>query len=124
LIKSRKLEKVLNARSRVASLALLCLLGHVLFVSITHHHKPTKINTGTAAHLTDAGHHESGNAPGSNGDSDCFSCRLQRNFTSSIQTASIVVQFLGELQIQDTICWEPRFADAPLNVSGRAPPFV
>jgi hypothetical protein len=111
-------------RSRTASLALLCLMAHALFVSVTHHHKPAQSSQPARAIITDARHGDSSHTPDSNGDAHCLSCRLQRNFNSNVQATSLTVQFSDQPAVRDTLWCEPRLVGASLQFSGRAPPLA
>jgi hypothetical protein len=111
-------------RSRVISIAMLCLFAHALFVSVTHHHSSRSNSSAPSASVTAENGGESDSSPGSTSDAHCLSCRLQRNFTSNVHSASIVVQPFDEpLTIE-----APNIAAAVTGSArllfGRAPPLT
>ncbi|HXI92861.1 MAG TPA: DUF2946 family protein [Blastocatellia bacterium] len=121
MIKLDKLKR--SQRSRVTSIAMLCLLAHAFFVSVTHHHNsPQNLSSKLTASLTTSGNDGSGATPGSAGDAHCLSCRLQRNFASNVHPASVVVQPLQEPLSRETTLSEPRSLGSSFIFSNRAPP--
>ena len=112
-------------RARVISIAMLCLFAHALFVSVTHHHNPAYDDSAAAnACLTSEHHDKSGEAPGASHDSHCLSCRLQRNFTSSIHSATVVVQSFQAGRLRDVQQLEPRLRGSCRILPSRAPPLT
>jgi hypothetical protein len=123
LIKPVKLNTIIRSRSRVASLTLLCLLAHAFFVSITHHHASLH-KSAPAANVTMTAENDGGSGakPDSTDDSHCLSCRLQRNFTSNIHTATVVVQPIEEPLYVEPFLVERCSRGSSLLIFGRAPP--
>ncbi len=102
---------------------MLCLLAHAFFVSVTHHHNSQQyLSANATASVTADNSGGSGATPGSAGDAHCLSCRLQRNFTSNVHPASVVVQPLQEPLSRQTTLSEPRSPGSCFSFSDRAPP--
>ena len=122
---SNKLTTRSNRRSRVHSLALLCLMAHALFVCLTHHHdaRPEHFSlTAASVAADDDGH--SGSSTGSNGDSHCLSCRLQRSFVSDTHTTSLIVTAITEALSCEAFLSTPHSRKVSVILFGRAPPLV
>ena len=123
LIKTAKLK--MSPRSRVTSLALLCLVAHALFVCTTHHHQSRRdlsAPPGTNVKVMAAG--ESGPDSQSGSDSHCVSCRLQRNFVSNVHTASVPIEPLQEPVSCETEKLQHAPSGSSLLLFGRAPPLA
>lgn len=112
-----------NSRSRVISLAMLSLIAHAAFVSVTHHH-PVRNEAATSATEKFVANDKtnSQSAPDSGGDTNCLSCRLQRNFTSNVQAPCFVVQLLSEPLRRETPKPQTVHWGSSLLLFGRAPP--
>ena len=110
-------------KSRIASTAMLCLLGHALFVSVTHHHNSTGVHSAAGASVSD-NPGNSGASPESGSDAHCLSCRLQRNFTSNIHPSSVTIQSQYELLIRETPRYQATSRECSNLLFGRAPPLV
>lgn len=107
------------------SLALLCLVAHALFVSVTHHHSPRQnLSAQVTESVTAADTGNSGAVPDSNSDAHCLSCRLQRNFTSNVHTASVLIHPLEEPISREALFLQPGSAGSSLLLRGRAPPLA
>jgi hypothetical protein len=114
----------INLKSRVASSAMLCLLGHALFVSVTHHHNSTGLRfAGDTASVSD-NPGDSGASPESGSDAHCLSCRLQRNFTSDIHPSSVTIQSQSEPLMRETPHYHATCGGCSTLLFGRAPPLV
>ena len=111
--------------SRVASIAMLCLLAHAFFVSVTHHHSSHQnLAANGAASVSTDNSGGSGPTRGSASDAHCLSCRLQRNFTSNVHPASVLVQPLHEPLSRQTTLTAPCSPGSCFIFSNRAPPTI
>jgi len=121
LTKPRKINR--NSRSRVIALASLVLIAHATFVSVTHHHPlSSQDSTASDKRLIAADRGSSQSAPESSDDSNCPSCRLQRNFSSTINTEPFVVLQLQPPSIREFSLSAAYSKSSPLFLFGRAPP--
>ncbi len=123
MTKRSKYDRRLDQKPRVASLAMLCLVGHALFVSVTHHHKPSLPFAPSSAVVTDKSNDAGGGSELSS-DGDCTLCRLQRNFTSNIQTASILVQQFDQTLNRSTPASDKQSSGCSLLLFSRGPPLA
>ncbi len=102
---------------------MLCLLAHAFFVSVTHHHSsPREFAEEAIVSVTSDDGGGSGATPGTAGDAHCLSCRLQRNFTSNIHPASLVVQLVKQPLSRETTLFRPCSTSSFFILSDRAPP--
>jgi len=99
-------------------------LAHAFFVSVTHHHGLSRtLSPDAIATLTADDDGGSGAEPGSGGDAHCLSCRLQRNFSSNIHTATVLVQPIEKpLYREPPLLIERCLRGSSLLIRGRAPP--
>ena len=112
-------------RARLFSLVLLCLMGHALFVSLTHHHDGvrnqsahSKASSLTVVSSDAQTSRETGN------DAGCLSCRLQRNCNSNLYTATVSVEAITEAPIGETLLAESYAKPCEATLFGRAPPLA
>ena len=104
---------------------MLCILAHAFFVSVTHHHKSVQSPVFAAiASVAADDNRGTGTAPESTSDAHCLSCRLQRNFTSNVHPASMVVQSLEEPLRLEASLSEPGLPGSCFIFSNRAPPIA
>jgi hypothetical protein len=121
LKKLRKFNRSL--KSRIIALATLVLIAHGAFVSVTHHHLLTSQDSAPGSKsLIASDRGSSPSNPKSSDDSNCPSCRLQRNFSSAISTASIVVLQFEPSPIPEISLCAAYSKSSPLFLFGRAPP--
>lgn len=121
LTKHRMLKR--SSRSRVIAVAMLCLIAHAAFVSVTHHHPARpQLSAPSAASFIANDTRGSNTAPDSGGDSHCLSCRLQRNFVSNIGTTALVVQPFEQPSVREAIVCVAHSDVSSLLLFGRAPP--
>lgn len=121
LTKLGKLKR--SSRSRVIALAMICLIAHAFFVSVTHHHpvRPELAAPTGSSFIANDGR-GSHTAPDSSNDAQCLSCRLQRNFVSNVGTTAVAVQPLEQPSIREAILCVAHSKGASLLLFGRAPP--
>jgi hypothetical protein len=117
-----KPPRISNTRSRALPLALLCLIAHALLVSLTHHHGHEPIQTPQATASLSSG--ESNGTTTSNSESDCLSCRLQRNFNSLTHPGATALETLQAHVNKSILLSELYCYRLPLILSGRAPPLA
>jgi len=121
LTKLSKLKRTTQSRS--LALAMLCLVAHAAFVSVTHHHRLTKQVAGLEGKSVIANHQGSSQStPDSGDDSNCLSCRLQRNFSSAIRNPSVAVLDLEQSLVREINLCAAYSKSSPLFLFGRAPP--
>ena len=109
-----------HARSRTPPLVMFCLIAHALLVSFTHHHGHQQIQTPPATVSVSSS--ESHGSSTANGESDCLSCRLQRNFNSFTHPASTVIENLQAHLNRHALLSDLYCHTLPLILSSRAPP--
>ena len=114
----------LKRRSRVTSIAMLCLFAHALFVSVTHHHSSRQDVSAPDARVAVENSDGSGETPGSTSDAHCLACRLQRNFNSNAHTSSVPFQLVDEPLTRETPSFWAGFTGSALLLFGRAPPLI
>jgi len=110
-------------RSRAAGLLLLVLTAHAFVASATHFHRLT--NQGVQpTHAAFQNREERGqNVPLAGDDKQCLLCRLQRNFVTDIQQATIIVAPPTVWTLSYDILHDvPAHASCTLLRTGRAPP--
>lgn len=109
------------------ALVLLFLLVHAfIHVSLTHQHPTARdgwMRSALSIAQDDDG--DSDGAPGSNGDLNCLSCRLHRNFISDLQHALLIAPKPLQAPVYlEAALSEPRTYGPDLVLSDRAPPLV
>lgn len=119
------LRNIKIMRSRVRTIALLCLVAHALFINVTHHHDTHRLVPASAdTSLLGGGDTDSGNTPDTGRDGHCPSCCLQRNFIADAHTTAIIVEPAEGLIKSEIFLTEPRSHGPPLRLSNRAPPLA
>jgi len=108
-----------SSKSRTLALVMLCLIAHALLVSITHHHDG---NLRTQQSSLSVGSRDSNRTSETSNESDCLSCRLQRNFNSSLQPTLPIVEILREPLNRLGTLAEIYSRGTSLILSSRAPP--
>jgi len=106
------------------SIALLVLLAHALFVSVTHHHNVARAVTLSTASISADYGADSGGSPHTGRDGHCLSCSLQRNFISDTHTAPLIIQPLQKPAESEAFLSEPHSHGPALRTCGRAPPLA
>lgn len=112
-----------SARERFLAAALLCLVAHGVFVSVTHHHSAS--GQGAPGFSIESGDTDgSGKFPQSGDDSNCVSCRVSRSFNSLDRSEFLVVQFPVQAVVREKLL-SHFLPDTPdLVLSGRGPPLA
>ena len=119
---SRQGQEFVRSRA-AAGLLLLALTAHAFIASATHFHRLTNLGV-QSTHAAFQNREERGqNVPLTGDDKQCLLCRLQRNFVTDVQQATIIVApppvwTLGYDLLQDV----PARAPCTLLRTGRAPP--
>lgn len=111
------------SRSQIFAFFLLGVFLHALWISAFHHHaipgqsraNITRSELSSSSPVEDSRQHAAG-------DSQCLSCRLQRDFASKIRPSA--PQLFAALQAprREIALVDPIPCGSPLNVSNRAPP--
>jgi hypothetical protein len=108
--------------SFVRSIVLLCLVAHAALVTATHHHDLSFHSAACVPKLEAASQGEPANQQEPGGDANCFSCRLQRSFTSDINTPSLIIVLKTATVNRETLLATICSQDPFFIFSGRAPP--
>ena len=113
-----------SPRARASSLALLCLVAHALFVCVTHHHDRPSGHESLATVSFTAEEGDSSSTPDSSNESNCLSCRLQRNFVSNVNSSSLAIELPQEALLRENVSTDPHSYSCLLLLSGRSPPLA
>jgi hypothetical protein len=91
---------------------------------VTHHHdRPIDREfVASVSFTTEDG--DSSNAPDSSSESNCLSCRLQRNFVSNINSSSLAIEISQEAILRENVSTDPHSYSCLLLLSGRSPPLA
>ena len=112
-----------SARKRLLAAALLCLVAHGFFVSVTHHHSASPQKASVFS-IETGDRDDSGKLPQTGDDSSCVSCRVSRSFNSLERSQSLVVQCPVQTVVRQTLV-SYFLPDTPdLVLSGRGPPLA
>jgi hypothetical protein len=111
-------------RARLFSLVLLCLMGHALFVSLTHHHDAVRNQSAHSKVSLVTISNDSQTSTETGNDAGCLSCRLQRNCNSNLHTATVSVEAIVEAPVSETQLAESYAKSLEATLFGRAPPLV
>ena len=111
-------------RARLFSLVLLCLMGHALFVSLTHHHDAVRNQSARSKSSLVAVSNDSQTSRETGSDAGCLSCRLQRNCNSNLHTATGSVEVIIEAPVCETLLAESYAKPLEATLFGRAPPLA
>ena len=104
---------------------LLCLVAHASLVTATHHHPGAGQAPRPAACTVEASPSDGSKGPlGTNRDTCCPSCCLQRNFVNSINPISIPPDVCPEPVTADAFVLESSSNGVILVLSSRAPPLT
>ena len=123
--KRSKLISLSGAGGSVRAMVFLCLIAHAFLVCFTHHHSNVgRDGANSTPGLTAGTNGESSSPMKSGGDANCLSCRLERNFVSDIQPASLIVDLLKAHVNPDASLSEPHSHGTFLVPSDRAPPLA
>ena len=110
---------------RLIAIVLLVLVGHALFVNLTHHHQSLLHHPLSASPIVSEDDHTPSEHLPQTGDHDnCAACNLQRSFAAQLQTPIAHIEF--GLQ---PLNWEAYLLPSYLNPAGfcsagRSPPLV
>jgi hypothetical protein len=103
---------------------LLVLLAHAFFVSATHFHNFSGLDTSRAVGAAASRLDESRKAPLANGEEQCLVCRLQRNFNNGLmrhatpEVVALDAKSAAFAALEQTSTPAARI----LSAKGRAPP--
>lgn len=111
-------------RARLFSIVLLCLMGHALFVSLTHHHDGVRNPSAHSKSSLIAASSDSQTDKETGSDAGCLSCRLQRNCNSNLHTATVSVEAIVESPVCETLLAESYAKPLEATLFGRAPPLA
>jgi hypothetical protein len=109
-------------RARLSALVFLCLMAHVLFVSLTHHHQSAPLSS--RASVVAANDNGSPSSRDAGSDAGCQSCSLQRNFVADTQTAAYAVEHVAAVIAREALGPTPCGQRFTSSLFGRAPPLV
>jgi hypothetical protein len=118
-----KYSRASKARSLARAVVLLCLVTHSILVTITHHHGNGQGVPRAAACSVEASRDSNPSKPsGTNGDTCCLSCCLQRNLVAGIRPISIPPDLCPKPVSSKMFVSEPLSNGVSLILSNRAPP--
>ena len=112
-----------GARRRSVAAALLCLIAHGFFVSITHHH-PASLREASGFSIESSKEESSKNHPQSSDDSNCISCQVSRTFHSLDRSQYLVIQFPVQALVREKLLAHFLPSTPSLVISGRSPPIA